>query len=428
MAVIATPLAATGVQRYTYRLDIQLGFPKARLEGALEWWLGDPGLCKGLDQHPYCILLEIDSARPADKDRIVHAVDRICVDSGPMQLLVSLIEEIPCEDASLYQVMPSAGLRDLVLLLSRAFPVIVSQGTLACTIGGEAPGSFMAFYPHRPRDPARSQFIEPKREGARIPLQARGAGDLACCFQPAGGRAVPVNIFRIALRENDALVAEYDLVRKEWLSPSQSRTGREARSTLRSLRTESGFQMRAAGYMPGQKTFVISDLHLGHVNSIARYKRPFFPGNIREMDRVLIRNWNWTVKESDTVFYLGDLSYKSEVPPEEYLRQLAGDIVYIEGNHDPAIAGMHHCVLKRYRGVPFLLIHNPDEVTRPFPGWIVYGHVHNKDLSRYPFFDPANRRINVSAEMVGYRPVSFDEIHQLVTGTSETLEFRNLPQ
>jgi len=426
MAVIATSLAATDVQRYTYRLDIQLGFPKARLEGALEWWLGDPGLCRSLDRHPYCILLEVDSARPADKDRIMHAIASICAVSGPMQLLVSLIEEIPQEESSLYRVMPSAGLIDLVLLLSRAFPVIVSNGTLACSICGELPGSFISFYPHRIRDPARSQFIEPKKDEVHIPLQERGAGDLACRFQPAGGRAVPVDIFRIALRENDALVAEYDLVRKEWLSPSRARAGREARSTLRKLRTESGFQMSAAGHMPGQKTFIISDLHLGHVNSIARYKRPFFPGNIREMDRVLIRNWNWTVKESDTVFYLGDLSYMSEVPPEEYLRQLAGDIVYIEGNHDPAITGMPHCVLTRYRGVPFLLIHNPDEVASPFPGWVVHGHVHNKDPSRYPFFDPANRRINVSAEMVGYRPVSFDEIHQLVTGTCETLEFRDL--
>jgi len=216
-------------------------------------------------------------------------------------------------------------------------------------------------------------------------------------------------------------------VRKRWLSPPARRTGRAARATLRDLRKKSGFQLSAPAYQPGQQTFVISDLHLGHANSIARYKRPFFSGNVREMDRILIRNWNWTVKDSDTVFYLGDLSYMSEVTPEEYLRQLSGDIVYIEGNHDPAIAEMPHCLLTTHRDVPYLLIHNPEEVTSPFPGWVVHGHVHNKDLSRYPFFDPETRRINVSAEMVGYRPISFDEIHRLVTGTHETLEFRNIP-
>jgi len=162
MAAIATSLAATDIQRYTYRLDIQLGFPKARLEGALEWWLGDPGLCKGLDRHPFCILLEIDS-RQDDVDRIMRAIDCVCAESGPLQLLVSLVEEIPREDASLYQVVPSEGLRDLVLLLSRAFPVIVDQGTLACSVCGESPGSFMAFYPHRLRDPMRSKFLEPKK-------------------------------------------------------------------------------------------------------------------------------------------------------------------------------------------------------------------------------------------------------------------------
>jgi hypothetical protein len=140
MAAIATSLAATDIQRYTYRLDIQLGLPKARLEGALEWWLGDPGLCKGLDRHPFCILLEIDS-RQLDVDRIMRAIDCVCAESGPLQLLVSLVEEIPREDASLYRVVPSEGLRDLVLLLSRAFPVIVDQGTLACSVCGESPGS-----------------------------------------------------------------------------------------------------------------------------------------------------------------------------------------------------------------------------------------------------------------------------------------------
>ena len=428
MTVTAAPLAVSENIQGTYRLDLRLGIPRARMKGALEWWLGDPGLCRGLEQHPYLILLEIDSTRANDADRIMHAVSRIIEGSGPIQVLVSLIEEIPREDGSLYRVEPSAGLDDFVLLFTRAFPVIVNQGTLAYSICEGTSGSFMAFHPVRLRDPARSGFGTPKKDKKEGPLQTKGAGGRQYFAPSSGNTVVPIDIFRIVLRKNDIPLAEYDLIHKRWLSPAESETGRVARSALRRFRIARGYQMCAPARRKEEGKYIISDLHLGHVNSIARYKRPFFPGDIREMDRVLIRNWNWTVNEADTVFYLGDLSYMSEREPEDYLRQLAGNIIYVEGNHDPCIPEMPHSILLKHRDVSYLLIHDPDELTRPFPGWVIHGHVHNKDLSKYPFFNPGKRTINVSAEMVGYRPISLDEIHDLVTGTSETLEFRELSQ
>ena len=63
---------------------------------------------------------------------------------------------------------------------------------------------------------------------------------------------------------------------------------------------------------------------------------------------------------------------------------------------------------------------------KPFDGWVIHGHVHNKELAKYPFFNPDKRTVNVSAEMIGYRPISLDEIHTLVTGADEVILFRDL--
>jgi calcineurin-like phosphoesterase family protein len=414
----------------TYRLDLRLGIPSARLSGALEWWLGDPGLCRGPDQHPYLILLEIDSSDRSDHTRILQAVRRSIEESGSIHVGIDLMQEIPDEVTSLYQVTPSPGLCDFVFLLSRSFPVIANHGTLAYCIHEGRCGSFTALLPLRDEDVSSSGQISPAFDATISPLQRSGPEnppDRRLHHWPVRRtKPVPIDIFRIVLRKNEEVVAEFDLVRKEWLQPDHAMNARGAKESLRKYRIERGYQLSRPVHRKGTRIFAMSDLHLGHSNSIPRYKRPFFPGNVREMDRILIRNWNWTVKDTDTIVFLGDLSFRSQQEPEDYLQQLNGNILYVEGNHDPCIPNMPHCLLMRHRGVPYLLIHDPDELVRSFPGWVIHGHVHNKDLARYPFFDPVGRKINVSAEMVGYRPISFDEIHHLVTEMNKTLEFRDL--
>lgn len=63
--------------------------------------------------------------------------------------------------------------------------------------------------------------------------------------------------------------------------------------------------------------YFTSDLHLGHKNVIRLCNRPFT--DIEEMDHVLISNWNKRVHPHDTVVILGDLMFRNEKPPEEYL-------------------------------------------------------------------------------------------------------------
>ena len=64
------------------------------------------------------------------------------------------------------------------------------------------------------------------------------------------------------------------------------------------------------------KTFVISDLHLGHKNIIKLCDRPF--KSLEEMDNVIINNWNKVVTDEDIVYVLGDFAYKG-LNAEKYL-------------------------------------------------------------------------------------------------------------
>ena len=90
--------------------------------------------------------------------------------------------------------------------------------------------------------------------------------------------------------------------------------------------------------------FFTSDLHLGHENCIRLCNRPF--SSIEEMDETLIENWNHKVTGKDTVYILGDLIYRSQKPPEEYLRRLRGKKHLILGNHDRG--WIRSCQMERF--------------------------------------------------------------------------------
>lgn len=218
---------------------------------------------------------------------------------------------------------------------------------------------------------------------------------------------------RLTIMKNEEILAEYDFLTKEWLFQGHDHYGESWQNTLRAHRRESGFERSTAVPQKENETFVISDLHLGHANIIRYCSRPFSGSDVGEMDAVLIRNWNLAVCPGSRVFFIGDLRYGKGAPPaSHYLEQLKGDITFISGNHDneeSAVAGERSVVID-YDGIRFLLVHDPADAPSGFDGWILHGHHHNNDLRSYPFINPANRHINVSAEVLGYVPITLREI------------------
>jgi hypothetical protein len=53
-------------------------------------------------------------------------------------------------------------------------------------------------------------------------------------------------------------------------------------------------------------------------------------------------------------------------------------------------------------------------VRESFSGWVVHGHHHNNNLADYPFINFEDRRINVSAEVIRYQPVSLSYLCDII--------------
>jgi calcineurin-like phosphoesterase family protein len=220
---------------------------------------------------------------------------------------------------------------------------------------------------------------------------------------------------RLTLMKGEAIFAEYDFLENRWISGDFSHNSKSWQNTLALFRQKSGFERSDPLPSDPEDIFLISDLHLGHANIIRYCSRPFLVSDVGEMDHVLIKNWNYTISQANFVYHLGDLRYgKDALPALQYRKKLKGHITFIAGNHDDAELEPVSSVTLEYGGFRFLLVHDPADVKEEFDGWVIHGHHHNNDLRQYPFINFKNRRINVSAEVVGYIPVNLTHICTLI--------------
>lgn len=160
--------------------------------------------------------------------------------------------------------------------------------------------------------------------------------------------------------------------------------------------------------------WLISDTHFDHTNIIKYCDRPY--GSVEAMNRSLIDNWNETVGEGDTVFFLGDLAFGHD--PLSWLDFLNGHIILIRGSHDRFNA--KESLVLHSGGIDVLLIHDPVHIPEDWRGWVIHGHKHNT----VPLIDPTRKRVNVSVEAIGYRPISVSRIVAMIQqANSRSREF-----
>jgi calcineurin-like phosphoesterase family protein len=150
-------------------------------------------------------------------------------------------------------------------------------------------------------------------------------------------------------------------------------------------------------------TYFSGCTHFGHENIIKLANRPF--SSIEEMDETLIDNWNKTVRKTDTVYHLGDFSYKGATRPTDYLNRLNGSIVLIQGNHDPILWGHKYYEFKENKRL-FVLFHYPIEEWNGYFRGAVHIHCH----THKPELISAKNRFNVTVEATNYKPISLEEI------------------
>ena len=168
-------------------------------------------------------------------------------------------------------------------------------------------------------------------------------------------------------------------------------------------------------------TFFTADLHLGHYNIIRYCNRPF--SSVYEMDEAIIENWNDVVSPRDSVYILGDFSFRTSTiyDVDKYFSRLAGNKFLILGNHDKG--HVKHLPWGWVKDVYLLKGLNKEGIWlshyahrswyNSFHGsWHLYGHTHGRSA-------PYGRSFDIGVDAWEFTPVSLDEAAQKIKELDE---------
>jgi calcineurin-like phosphoesterase family protein len=407
-------------------IEIRLGRTKWRIRKTISRFGGLFSLESYLEQHPHVTLFgPLTLKENTSPKQLIDTIGKIANGYGPIPFTIEGWELREGIHGSViaFPVLPSEALRKLTSSIAeRLSPLVESQN-----IWDNRPEDkwFHVTVANR-LDQNRASAVFSVLTGQKKEADEQGVFQqlrhlVERIFVWTKGHAIPPVILdehglRLTVMRRDLVFAEFDFLENRWISGDYSHTSKSWQQSLTLFRQNFGFERSDPLPSNPEDIFLIGDLHLGHANIIKYCSRPFLKSDVREMDHVLIKNWNYTVSPVNCVYHLGDLRYGQDaLPALEYRKKLKGQITFIGGNHDAAEPDSVPSVTLEYRGFRFLLVHDPAEVKNEFDGWIIHGHHHNNDLRNYPFINFENRRINVSAEVTGYIPVSLNHICTLIT-------------
>jgi calcineurin-like phosphoesterase family protein len=166
------------------------------------------------------------------------------------------------------------------------------------------------------------------------------------------------------------------------------------------------------------KTFITSDLHLGH-KGIMRFC-PLTRGHFQDVDHMnewMIQEWNKTVQPGDLVYILGDVAFCSGSDAAVMLARMNGDKILIEGNHDNknlkdpsfrrAFREIHKYLEINHNGTKVCMFHFPIlEWNQCHRGSVhFYGHLHQNASGMEQY-----RARNVGWDCTGQLVSTLDEM------------------
>ena len=175
------------------------------------------------------------------------------------------------------------------------------------------------------------------------------------------------------------------------------------------------------------ETYIISDTHFGHANSLTFKKKDGSPlrefASTFEMDEHMINQWNSVVKPGDKVIHLGDVVINKKFLP--LLHRLNGKKKLIMGNHDlwdQSVLAEYFYDVKAYRVFDkhvfsHIPVH-PESIGRFVAN--VHGHTHsNVVMKKNPYGgsdipDPDFICMCVEQEHVNYTPVPWYRVKELL--------------
>jgi len=165
------------------------------------------------------------------------------------------------------------------------------------------------------------------------------------------------------------------------------------------------------------KTYFIGDLHLSHTNILnwSNFRRSYKFPDIDAHDGTVIELINTVVKPKDTLFILGDLSFRKEsVPLIEFLH--CRNVKLVLGNHDTYDSHVYlkSGIKRLYGAVGYkqaVLTHVPVHPCQLEFRWKanIHGHIH--DPSEYPDVTNDRRYHNVNIDaMKSFFPVDYETL------------------
>lgn len=165
--------------------------------------------------------------------------------------------------------------------------------------------------------------------------------------------------------------------------------------------------------------YFTADTHFNHKNIIKYCGRPF--GDVTEMNKVLIDNWNARVCSADTVYFLGDFCFGK---PAEFLAELNGDIIFIKGSHDPNINAPYLMPIKipiiiedGYQKLIVLCHYAMRSWERShYRAWHLYGHHHGR-------LAPYGLSFDVGVDCWDYYPVSLLDVVEKMKGLNCIVDY-----
>lgn len=160
--------------------------------------------------------------------------------------------------------------------------------------------------------------------------------------------------------------------------------------------------------------FYTADLHFHY--------KPFLPGrpfaSVEEMDEAMIRLWNETVTDRDTVYVVGDVGYNGGYVPEDALGRLQGRKHLIRGNHDTGFENApklfdYFETVTDFNEIDdgethILLCHYP--ILYRKRGYMIHGHLHQARGPEYDILRQMPRMLNAGVDVNFYRPVTLAQL------------------
>jgi len=169
-----------------------------------------------------------------------------------------------------------------------------------------------------------------------------------------------------------------------------------------------------------------ADYHLGHQNIIKYCKRPF--QSVLEMDTVILHNLFSSVRKGDTLYFLGDLTFKAGIA-RKFLSRCDDhglQVRLIIGNHDKWIKDdefqsrqIDHLSTIIPKGQVIVMCHYAMRVwdRSHYGSWQLYGHSHG-------IMPPKGLQHDVGVDNNGFMPLSFDNLKDIMAARGQGGEMR----